>query len=471
MLQHKCWVTALAAVLFLICSSAQAQLPDFTGLVKQTGAAVVNVSTTQNPVETESSLPDGIQVPEGTPFDDFLKRFFGNQGHGFQPRPAKSLGSGFIISADGYVLTNHHVVANADEIIVRLKDRRELEAKLIGSDERSDIALLKLGATDLPVVKIGSDRDLQVGEWVVAIGSPFGFENSVTAGIVSAKGRSLPSDSYVPFIQTDVAINPGNSGGPLFNLKGEVVGINSQISTRDGRFMGISFSIPMSVAMNVVDQIKANGEVKRGWLGVQVQDVSRELAESFGMERPHGALVARVLVDSPAQKAGFKVGDVITRFNGQEIETSSALPPIVGMTPVEKSVKVEVIRQRKLVTLTVSIGQLSEDAKAEAVGPAQTDTPSVAVDRLGIRVLDLDPKNLEERFGVSHGVLVQKVDKGAASEAGIQQGDLILRVQNEEIDSAKTLRQVAKTLPAGKSIAVLVQRGRSPVFLAIRISK
>lgn len=471
MLQHKCWVTALAAVLFLICSSAQAQLPDFTGLVKQTGAAVVNVSTTQNPVETESSLPDGIQVPEGTPFDDFLKRFFGNQGHGFQPRPAKSLGSGFIISADGYVLTNHHVVANADEIIVRLKDRRELEAKLIGSDERSDIALLKLGATDLPVVKIGSDRDLQVGEWVVAIGSPFGFENSVTAGIVSAKGRSLPSDSYVPFIQTDVAINPGNSGGPLFNLKGEVVGINSQISTRDGRFMGISFSIPMSVAMNVVDQIKANGEVKRGWLGVQVQDVSRELAESFGMERPHGALVARVLVDSPAQKAGFKVGDVITRFNGQEIETSSALPPIVGMTPVEKSVKVEVIRQRKLVTLTVSIGQLSEDAKAEAVGPAQTDTPSVAVDRLGIRVLDLDPKNLEERFGVSHGVLVQKVDKGAASEAGIQQGDLILRVQNEEIDSAKTLRQVAKILPAGKSIAVLVQRGRSPVFLAIRISK
>jgi len=470
MLQRKGWAGWFFALFYVAVSTANAQLPDFTRLVKKTGAAVVNVSTTQKPADLGPGIPDERQGPEGVPFDELFKRFFGAPGHGFRARPSKSLGSGFIISDDGYVMTNHHVVENADEIIVRLKDRRELEAKLIGSDERSDIALLKIDADDLPVVTIGSEKNLEVGEWVLAIGSPFGFENSVTAGIVSAKGRSLPSDNYVPYIQTDVAINPGNSGGPLFNLKGEVVGINSQISTRDGRFMGVSFSIPMSIAMNVVQQLKAQGEVIRGWLGVQVQDVSRELAESFGMRRPHGALVARVLINSPAEKSGFHVGDIIIEFNRHIIETSSALPPIVGMTPINKKVRVKVIREKKLTELSVNIGKLSADKTSKLKVNKDSDF-SVYIERLAINVLDLTEKDRKKNSGIKQGVLVQEVKSGPARDAGIQSGDLILRVQNKDIGSAQDLDRVVKSLPPKKSVAVLVQRGGSPVFLAIRIEK
>ena len=289
----------LIAVSLCLASAAQARaLPDFTGLVEQNSPAVVNISTTQKVRSPHpgSSGQDRPDLPEGTPFDDFFRRFFGNPDEGNVPDfDAKSLGSGFIISPDGYILTNSHVIDDADKIVVRLSDRREFEAKVIGSDKRSDVALLKINASSLPVVKVGDSDKLKAGEWVLAIGSPFGFDHSVTAGIVSAKGRNLPSENYVPFIQTDVAINPGNSGGPLFNMDGEVVGINSQIYSRTGGFMGLSFAIPINTTMNVVTQLKTKGYVSRGWLGILIQDVTQELAESFNMKKPTGALVARVL--------------------------------------------------------------------------------------------------------------------------------------------------------------------------------
>lgn len=295
----------------------------------------MNISTKQK-VQTRSTrgLPHGLpmpELPENGPWNDLFRHFFGNPEGGFEPddeSEARSLGSGFIIGSDGYILTNNHVVEKADEILVRLSDRRELVAKLIGTDKRSDLALLKIEASDLPVVKVGKDKEIKVGEWVMAIGSPFGFDHSVTVGVVSALGRSLPRESYVPFIQTDVAINPGNSGGPLFNLDGEVIGINSQIYSRTGGFMGLSFAIPMEVALDVVAQLKDKGYVARGWLGVLIQDVTRELAESFGMKQPAGALVAKVLKDGPAAKAGIKVGDVVLEFAGKAIHTSSDLPPV-----------------------------------------------------------------------------------------------------------------------------------------------
>lgn len=452
------WVWTLVCV---ASCPVQAQLPDFTDLVKKNGAAVVNISTTQTKSESDQSFPDGLQIPEGTPFDEFLRRFFDERGFGLQPKQPKSLGSGFIISEDGYVLTNHHVVAHADEIIVRLQDRRELVAKLIGSDERSDIALLKLDADNLPVVTIGSEKDLEVGAWVLAIGSPFGFDHSVTAGIVSAKGRSLPSDSYVPFIQTDVAINPGNSGGPLFNLDGKVIGINSQIYSRTGGFMGLSFAIPMGIAMNVAEQLKTRGAVNRGWLGVQVQDVTRALAESFGMQRPHGALVARVLPKSPAENAGFLVGDVIVDFNGQEIETSSNLPPIVGMTTIGEKVAVDVIRRKQPKTLQVEVGKLSPESETEV---KSGQSPGSSVKRLGIKITENDDRDEES----NPGVLVQHLEKGPAREAGIQEGDVILRIQNEEITAVDQFIGIINSLPSGKPVAILVQRQGSPVFLAIK---
>lgn len=330
---------------------ANTALPDFTKLVEAHSAAVVNISTTKQQ-SSHPKIPPNVQLPEfpeGSPFNDFFEKFLEEQGPGQKDYyNSKSLGSGFIISGDGYVVTNHHVVAEADEIIVKLSDRREFIAELIGSDPRSDIALLKINADNLPAVKLGSANDLKVGQWVLAIGSPFGFDHSVTSGIVSAKGRSLPNENYVPFIQTDVAINPGNSGGPLFNMSGEVVGINSQIYSRTGGFMGLSFAIPVEVAMDVVDQIKSTGYVSRGWLGVYIQEVTRELAQSFGMEKPSGALVAKIMDDSPAIDAKIKVGDVIIKFNDQEITSSASLPPIVGRVRVGEKVPVEILRNGKI---------------------------------------------------------------------------------------------------------------------------
>lgn len=449
-----------------------AQLPDFTELVKNNGSAVVNISTTQKAPENQAGADQ--QLPQDIPpeMEEFFRHYFQNPGRGgggVVPRETSSLGSGFIISKDGYILTNHHVVNNASEIVVKLKDRRELIAKLIGSDESSDIALLKVEAKDLPVVEIGSPDELQVGEWVLAIGTPFGFDQSVTAGIVSAKGRSLPDGNYVPFIQTDVAINPGNSGGPLFNMQGKVVGINSQIYSRSGGYMGLSFSIPMDLAMNVVDQIKTKGKVSRGWLGVQIQDVNRQLAESFGMDRPHGALVAKVIPGGPAEKAGLQIGDIIVEFNGQVIETSGELPPRVGVSPIDEKASLKLIRQGEKIELSVKVGLLPAQQTAQA---NDNNPPAEGVsNRVGLVVSDLTTEQRRELQVEKNGVLVQKVTKGVAQEIGVQPGDVILRIQNNIVKDAADFNKLVSKLPVGKSIAILVQRNGSPIFQAFKLEK
>ncbi len=447
-------------------------LPDFTGLVTTHSAAVVNISTSQKVKHgAQPQRPHG--VPPGAPFDDFLKRFFGDrdkEGNGMPDLfDAKSLGSGFIISEDGYVLTNNHVIKEADEIIVRLSDRREFVAEVIGMDKRSDVALLKIDADDLPVVKIGESNALMVGEWVLAIGSPFGFDHTVTAGIVSAKGRSLPNENYVPFIQTDVAINPGNSGGPLFNLDGEVVGINSQIYSRTGGFMGLSFAIPMDVAMNVVDQLKDTGHVTRGWFGILIQDVTRELAESFEMEKPIGALVAKVLPESPAEAAGIKIGDVIVAFNGQEVVSSSALPPMVGSTRVGEKIETRIVREGKSITIDVKIGELplEDDMKISATKAIGQE---VEIERLALVVSELADEQKEILEEGKSGVYIDSVGRGgAAARAGLRKGDIIVMLDNQNIDDVNAFKTIVEGLKEGRSVPVLVQRRSGPVFLALKI--
>ncbi len=467
---NKIWAGLSILFAYLVLTSnvfARGSLPEFTELVADNAAAVVNISTTTTNKNKKVELPPNFRMPEGTPFDDLFKHFFGQGGPGEQPYETHSLGSGFVLSSDGYILTNHHVIKGADEIIVRFNDRSELEAKVLGSDERSDVALLKVEAKGLTAVKLGDSENLKVGEWVLAIGSPFGFDHSATAGIISAIGRSLPGDSYVPFIQTDVAINPGNSGGPLFNLEGEVIGINSQIYSRTGGFMGLSFAIPMDVVMEVVAQIKTQGYVSRGWLGVVIQDVTRELAESFGLKKPQGALISRVLPQSPAAKAGFEPGDVILKFNGKEIDTSSALPPIVGRTTIGKSVPVEIMRNSKRQTLSVKVEQLPED---DDMAQFSGKSDRLSDQRLAIEVADISDEQ-REQYDIDGGVVVVKVEPGAAAAAGIRRGDIISSLNNKKITSAKQFLDIAKKLPEGKAIPVLVQRGQGAIFLALKIEK
>ena len=461
-------------LVFIFSQNGFAQLPDFTEMVKVNGVAVVNISTTQK-AKPEVADPQKQlqQMPEGMPpeMEELFKHFFNNPdggGNGGGEGDTQSLGSGFVISKDGYVLTNHHVVKDADEIIVKFSDRRELIAKLIGSDARTDVAVLKVDATDLPAVTIGDPNKLQVGEWVLAIGSPFGFEQSVTAGIVSAKGRSLPGGNYVPFIQTDVAINPGNSGGPLFNMDGKVVGINSQIYSRTGGFMGLSFSIPMDVVMNVVEQIKTSGKAAHGWLGVQIQDVTRELAESFGMKKPQGALVSKIIPGSPAEKAQLQIGDIITEFNGQAIDNSGDLPPMVGMTPINDKATLKILRQGDEKTVNFNIGLLPDQVDKVAANKTEKAKPT---NRLGVAVTDLTAEEREALQVSKGGVLVQEVGKGVAKNAGIQPGDVILRMGNNMINDTEAFEKIATSLPAGKSVAVLVQRRGSPAFLALKIDR
>jgi serine protease Do len=446
------------------------ELPDFTRLIKQQSAAVVNISTEISPDShgTSKNRPD---IPEENPFYDFFKRFFDEapDQYEFGERKTSSLGSGFIISADGYVITNHHVVANVDKIIVRLRDRRELFAEVIGSDKRSDIAVLKVEGKNLPHVTFGSSEALKVGEWVLAIGSPFGFDYTMTAGIVSAKGRSLPTadSNYVPFIQTDVAINPGNSGGPLFNMVGEVVGVNAQIYSRTGGFMGLSFAIPIDTAIKVVNQLRNKGKVSRGWLGVMIQDVDGDLAESFDMKRPHGALISKVLPNGPAKEAGFKVGDIIVEFDGKYINHSSALPPIVGETPVGSSVEAVVIRNGKRKIIRVRLEELPSPEAFETA--ARTGKTVTTHSKLGLVVEDLDDR--EARFGLDHGVRVIRVDKGPALEAGIRRGDFILALNRKEVKDVAHFRELVAELEPGRSVPVLIQRQNNPLFLALRIPK
>jgi serine protease Do len=421
----------------------------------------------KTPWSISAPKPNNIpELPEGSPFGELFDKFFEQDEFERRRRDSQSLGSGFIISEDGYILTNHHVISGADEVIVRMANRKEYIAQVIGSDEASDVAVLKVDDENLPTLKIGDSDDLKVGEWVLAIGSPFGFDATVTAGIVSAKGRSLPSDNYVPFIQTDVAINPGNSGGPLFNLDGEVVGINSQIYSRSGGFMGLSFAIPIEMAVDVANQIKETGSVARGWLGVLIQEVTRELAESFGMENPHGALVAKVLEDSPAAEAGLKVGDVIVEFNGKKVMRSSGLPPLVGRAKVGKEAEVTVIRDKKRRNIGVLIAQLPNTITQAAFTPDSSSPEENSA--LGMKVETLGSE-VRKRLKIEAGVQVVEVDEsGPASDAGIQKGDVITMIDNREVESIDDFEEITDQLQSGKSVALLVQRRAGPVFLAIR---
>ncbi len=477
---HKVVLAATFLLFFGAMDLQAGSLPDFTQMVEKYSPAVVNISTKQKPKKSlMDRLPPNYKIPdlpEDSPLNDLFRHFFGApphgpgggspHGHGFE---GQSLGSGFIISKDGYLMTNHHVVDWADEIIVRLSDHREFKAELVGSDQRSDIALLKIDADDLPVVAINKTKELKVGEWVLAIGSPFGFDHSVTAGIVSAKGRSLPRENYVPFIQTDVAINPGNSGGPLFNLNGEVVGINSQIYSRTGGFMGLSFAIPIDMAMNVVEQIKEKGFVTRGWLGVLIQDVTRELAESFGLSRPYGALVSQVQPGSPSEKAGLQTGDVILSFNGDEVANSAALPPMVGASLIDHPAAVEILRQGKRQTVEVVIGALPEDASLSMGGAG---SHSVRGNRIGVKVRELTSEERDQLgLEATGGVLVDEVKAGPAQEAGVRKGDVIQMINNVRLKDVADFKQQVKELPADKSVAVLVYRRHGPIFLALRLPK
>lgn len=461
----------LAAFLWSINSAVARGLPDFTDLVEEASPAVVNISTTQT--VQQRSRPGGF--PPGQQIPDIFRHFFeefqeqGPQQQQPRQRQRQSLGSGFIISEDGYLLTNNHVVENAEEIIVRLSDRRELVAELIGSDPSSDLALLKIEAEGLPVVRLGDSDQLRVGEWVLAIGSPFGFDHSVTAGIVSAKGRALPNETYVPFIQTDVAINPGNSGGPLFNMQGEVIGINSQIYTRSGGFMGLSFAIPMQVALEVAEQLRETGRVSRGWLGVVIQEVSRDLAESFGLDRPQGALIANVDPEGPAAAGGIQTGDIILEVEGVSIETSSDLPPAVGKLRPGKEGHFVVLRDGQRKDLQVTVGERPESPRISGRSPE--DREPAAAGRLGLEVEPLS-SSLKERWSVEAGVQVVSVtDEGPAAQAGIRRGDVLVSVAGQVVESPRQLAELAADLPANQSIAVRLIRQGNPLFVALRINE
>jgi len=462
----------LAAVLLaaaLPALAAARTLPDFADLAERVSPAVVNVGT-RTKAGAGPGMPPGMEmpdVPEDHPLHEFFRRFFGEDGPGGHAPPQASLGSGFIISADGYVISNYHVIRDAEEIVVRLKDRREFLAEVVGTDERSDLAVLKIEASGLPVVNIGHSRELRVGEWVLAIGAPFGFEHTVTAGIVSAKGRSLPNENYTPFIQTDVAINPGNSGGPLFNLQGEVVGVNSQIFSRTGGFMGLSFAIPMEVVSNVYEQLRETGKVQRGWLGVLIQDVTRDLAESFGMSHPHGALVSKVLADSPAAAAGLEPGDIVVAFDGRRIDKSADLPPVVGNTPVGRRVPVEVVRKGEALSIPVTLGELPpRDQLAVTAAPSADESEAP---RLNIALAELTGEQREELQLPDHGVLVESVSEGPAERAGIRPGDVIVLFDNQKVESVRHLKALAADLQPGRSVPVLVQRRGGPMFLAMKM--
>ena len=463
--------SGLCALLLLgQVSLAQAELPEFTELVQDASPAVVNISTRQKLPQREVAIQGQMPDLEGLPpmFREFFERNVPQmpRGPGGRQREAQSLGSGFIISDDGYVLTNNHVVADADEIIVRLSDRSELEAKLIGADPRTDVALLKVEGKDLPTVKLGKSDALKVGEWVLAIGSPFGFDHSVTAGIVSAKGRSLPNENYVPFIQTDVAINPGNSGGPLFNLDGEVVGINSQIFTRSGGFMGLSFAIPIDVAMDVANQLKSAGKVNRGWLGVVIQEVNKDLAESFGLEKPAGALVAQVLDDGPAAKGGLQVGDVILSMNGQPIVMSADLPHLVGALKAGSKANLEVIRNGKRQNLELTVGAIPDDAKDIASGGGAEQSSN----RLGVSVADLSEEQ-KKANDIKGGVIITDVQDGPAALIGLQPGDVITHLNNQAITNGKEFTEIAKALPKNRSVSMRVLRQGRASFITFKLAE
>lgn len=461
---------ALAPAVAATAAPLVAGLPDFSALVEKEGRAVVNISTTQTIRQNRNQMQE---FGDEDPFE-FFRRFGmpvprgGQQG---QPREekAQSLGSGFILDADGYVLTNAHVVADADEITVKLIDKREFKAKVIGSDARTDVALIKIDAKGLPAVDLGSSERLKVGEWVVAIGSPFGLDNTVTAGIVSAKGRSLPDENFVPFIQTDAAVNPGNSGGPLFNVRGEVVGINSQIFSRSGGYMGLSFAIPIDTAMQIVQQLKSNGKVTRGRIGVGIQGLNDDLARDFGLKSNKGALISNVEADSPAAKAGFRAGDVILKFNGAEVNESSDLPRIVGGTKPSTTVPVEIWRDKASKTLSVTVAELETPADGRSAQRELKRNPKRddGVNKSGLVVRELDARQLKQ-LGAKFALQVVNVS-GAAVRAGIQPGDIVLGIAGDDVKSFAQFDETLANAKPSSSVPLRVRRGDATLFVSLKL--
>lgn len=472
----KNWIAAVAfGLISAVHLNVNAQsLPDFTELAEKHGAEVVNISVTQN-VHVDAGAMQFPGMQDDEQMQEFFKRFGipgipGNPGQNGAPPSdykSQSLGSGFIISSDGYILTNAHVVNEADEVIVKLFDKREFKAKIIGADKRTDVALVKIEATGLPKVTVGESSKLKVGEWVAAIGSPFGLENTMTAGIVSAKGRALPQENFVPFIQTDVAINPGNSGGPLYNLAGEVVGINSQIYSRSGGSMGLSFAIPIDVAIDISNQLKSSGKITRGWLGIAIQELTKDLAESFGMKNTNGTLVAGVEKNGPADKGGLEAGDVITKFDGKSIMTSADLPRAVAATKPGRIASVEIMRKGSAKTLSIGVGEMpSESAE---VAQNSKPVPKVETNKIGLTLKELTPQQ-KKRLNGKNGLLV--IDSaGAAAQAGIRRGDVILGLNNSETQSVEQFNKQINSAAVGKTVAVLVQRAENTLYVPIKVSK
>ncbi len=466
-MMHK-FILVMLLGLSSVVSAQTRELPDFTDLVDKHGAAVVNIST----VRTQSTpgnraFPGVPNIPEDDPFFEFFRRYMPPNTI---PREfeSKSLGSGFIISTDGYILTNAHVIESADEITVKLTDKREFRAKVIGADRRTDVALLKIEANGLLKVIQGDPNKLRVGEWVVAIGSPFGFDNSVTAGIVSAKGRSLTQENFVPFIQTDAAINPGNSGGPLFNMRGEVIGINSHIYSRTGGFMGLSFAIPIDVAMEISSQLITSGKVSRGRIGVMIQEVTKELAESFGLAKPGGALVAAVQKGGPAEKAGIETRDIILKFDGKTVTSSSDLPRIVGATKPGSRVVAQVWRNGSTKEITITVDETPVDEKTAGRG-SKRGKAAESFNRAGLALSKLNAQQ-KKQLETDNGLLVEDMQPGIASRAGIRPGDVILSINNQDVKTVEQFNQLLGKIEKGRNIALLVRRGDTATFITMKLN-
>ena len=464
----KLIIPFLMLVSFFIRPLHAVELPDFSILAEEQGNKVVNISSIVERRVNQSNLPF-----QDERMQEFFKRFGipnfpGIPPQGGEQSPQESVngtGSGFIIESNGYIITNAHVVAQADTVVVKLADKREFEAEILGMDRRTDVALLKIKAKNLPKVELGNPEKIKVGQWVAAIGSPFGLENTMTVGVVSAKGRALPQENFVPFIQTDVAINPGNSGGPLFNTEGEVIGINSQIYSRTGGYMGLSFAIPIDVAINVAEQLKKNGKVIRGWLGVAIQEITEELSESFGLDNTSGALIAMVEKASPAEKGGIQPGDIILKFNNNFIASSSDLPKFVGTTKPFTKVPVEILRKGKKIKLDLKVGEMP----SEKTVVASRESKINEVNRIGLSLKEL---NNDERKKINgrNGLLVVKVE-GSANVSGIRTGDVILAFNNSAVESTASFNKKIRRVPKGKTIALLIYRNGNTIYIPVKVVK
>ena len=461
-------IIAIIVVTFFVIpgpSYSNPSYPNFTEVVEKNIPAVVIVHAEKKILGNNNINQSMPNLPEE--LKPFLDKFFdGENGNPSEPRKAPSFGSGFILTKDGYIMTNNHVIANSDEITITMSDQTELSAKLVGSDERSDLALLKVDADDLPTVNIGTSENLKLGEWVLAIGSPFGFDHTVTAGIVSGKKRNLPNESYVPYIQTDVAINPGNSGGPLFNLEGDVVGVNAQIYTRSGGFMGVSFAIPAETLSNVYKQLKKDGKVKRGWLGVYIQEVDKDLAISFGLDKPKGAVVAKILDKSPAQKSGLMQGDIILSFDNKDIKKSKDLPLLVGSTEVNRSVKVKILRNKSIVYKNITIEELPEDNQIASMREKPVDNKTIS----GLTVSDIN-ENTKKSLNIYGGIKVDEISSEQLNQSKIQVNDIITHINNQPIFNVKDFSKKIQNIKDNSVANLLVYRNSTPVYLAIKISK